>query len=144
MKNKYVILIFMFLPVIVLTASCGKTKTEKLLVNKRWEVYDVTPPPGPFNVEESNRAKELKNGFYKNAWFEFQQDSMFVASFGGSVDTAKYAIRSGGDAVSLYPRYGNKIYEQIEIVLLTADKLKFSTEVASFNMILHLKAASLK
>lgn len=124
--------------------SCGKAKTEKLIMNKRWEVYDVTPPPGLFSVEKSKRAKQLKNGFYKNAWFEFLPDSMFVASFGGKIDTAKYVIRFGGDAISLYPRYGDKIYEQIEIVKLTDEKLKFNTEVADFNMTLHLKAVPLK
>ncbi len=128
--------------VVGLLNACGLKKTEKLLMNKRWEVYDVTPPRGRFNIEQSNRAKELKNGFYKDAWFEFLPDSVFVASFNGKADTAKYVIRSGGDAISLYPRYGNKIYEQIELVRLTEDTLQFNT--ASFHMTLHLKALSLK
>ncbi len=131
-----------FLMVVGFLSSCGLKKTEELLMNKRWKVYDVTPPPGRFNIEQSNRAKELKNGFYRDAWFEFLPDSVFVASFSGKADTAKYVIRSGGDAISLYPRYGNKIYEQIEIVQLTEDTLKFKT--ASFNMTLHLKTLPLK
>ncbi len=126
-----------------LLISCGRGKTERLLMNKRWQVYDVTPPDGTFNIEKSNRAKDLKNGFYKNAWFEFLPDSLFVASFGGKADTGKYAIRPSGKRISLFPRYENKLYEQIRIVKLNADKMQFTTQVADFHMTLHLKATSI-
>ena len=129
---------------IVLLSGCGRSRTKKLLLNKRWAVTDVTPPSGTFNIEQRNRAAELKNGFYKGAWFEFLPDSVFIASFGGKVDTAKYAIRAGGDAVALYPRFGHNIYEQISIVKLEDHQLQFNTEVADFRMTLHLKATPLK
>ncbi len=138
-----VAVIFILLLSVCLLSSCGRMRTEKLLMNKRWLVYDVTPPAGTFNIEKSNRAKELKNGFYKNAWFEFLSDSLFVASFGGKTDTGKYAIRAGGKAVSLFPRYGHTIYEQIKIKELKRDRLQFTTQIADFHMLLHLKASPL-
>src|SRR5690242_11812442 len=61
-------------------ASCGRNQTAKLLQGKKWEVYDVTPPGGTFSIEASNRAQELKDGFYKNAWFRFLPDGIFIAS----------------------------------------------------------------
>lgn len=120
-------------------ASCGRQKTERLLLHKQWLVYDVTPPPGPFNIEESNRAQELKDGFYKNAWFEFLRDSIFVASVGGKTDTGKYHISGDGSRIALFPKQGTKVYEQIEIRQLSAEKLSFNTVVANFHLVLHLK-----
>lgn len=142
-RTTFILGFFLFMTAGLLV-SCGRAKTEKLLMNKRWVVYDVTPPKGVFNIEKSNRAQDLKNGFYKNAWFEFLPDSLFVASFGGKTDTGKYVIRMDGETVSLYPRYGHTIYEQIEIEQLSEDRLHFNTKVADFHMTLHLKSLPLK
>jgi hypothetical protein len=121
--------------------SCGRARTEKLLLNKTWQVYDVTPPPGGgFNVEESNRAQELKEGFYKNTWFKFLPDSIFIASFNGKADSGKYHIGSDGKVIALYPKQGNKMYEQIQVQQLTDTRLSFNTVIADFHLVLHLKA----
>lgn len=145
MKNKVITNRFLYstglliLSLVVIT-SCGRSKTKKLLLNKKWEVYNVTPPGGIFNVEQSNRAKELKDGFYKNAWFKFLPDSIFIASFSGKADSGKYHISAGGKTISLYPKQGNKIYEQIQIRKLTNNRLSFNTVIADFHLILHLKS----
>ncbi len=126
-----------------LFASCGKSGTKELLTNKKWVVEDVTPPSGAFNIENAQRAKQLKNGFYKGAWFEFLEDSLFVASFGGKVDTAQYALIAK-DEVELYPKGRSQAYERILILDISQQKLKFNTEMADFKMTLHLKAEPLE
>lgn len=122
-------------------ASCGRSRTEKLLLQKKWEVYDVTPPPGTFNIEDNNRASDLKNGFYKGAWFKFLPDSIFIASFEGKPDTGKYRISSDGKTIALYPHHSDKMYEQIQLRHLSADKMEFNTVIADFHLVLHLKSA---
>lgn len=124
----------------MLAASCGRARTERLLLNKKWAVYDVTPPGGTFNIEEANRARDLKSGFYRDAWFKFLPDSVFVASFGGQADTGKYHISGDGKVIALYPRGGSKMYEQMQLQQLTAERLSFNTVIAKFHLILHLKA----
>ncbi|TAN11305.1 MAG: hypothetical protein EPN37_17535 [Chitinophagaceae bacterium] len=138
MNSKYVFIIGLF-SCILLLVSCGRAKTERLLLNKKWEVYDVTAP-GNFDIETYNRAQDLKNGFYKNAWFRFLPDSIFITSFSGKSDTGKYHINSGGQTISLYPLYSNKMYEEIQIQKLDAHFFDFNTLIADFNMTLHLKA----
>lgn len=131
--------LLLFLGVIIGFSSCGKSHTEKLLTQKRWVVYDVKPPSGTFNIEKSLRAKQLKNGFYKNAWFEFLEDSLFVASFKGNPDTGRYAIIAK-DEVSLYPKYRDTVYERLKIVTIGDSLLSFNTRKADFYMTLLLKA----
>lgn len=121
--------------------SCGRSETAKLLQHKKWEVYDVTPPGGTFSIEASNRAEELRDGFYKNAWFRFLPDGLFIASFHGRADSGKYRISTGGKTISLYPEHGSRMYEQIQIRQLTRDRFSFNTLIADFHMVLHLKAA---
>lgn len=121
-------------------ASCGRSRTESLLVGKTWRVTDVTPPPGVFNVEEANRAEELKDGFYRGAWFRFLADSVFVASLGGKTDTGRYHINATGKVISLYPKGSARMYEQIRIRELTAARFSFNTVLADFHLVLHLEA----
>ncbi len=137
MNSKYAFIIGLC-SCILLLVSCGRAKTERLLLNKKWEVYDVTAP-GNFDIETYNRAQDLKNGFYKNAWFQFLPDSIFITSFSGKPDTGKYHINSGGQTISLYPLYSNKMYEEIQIQKLDAHFFDFNTLIADFNMTLHLK-----
>lgn len=127
----------------VMLVACGKSRTEKLLWNKKWGVYNVTPPDnGTFDVEASDRAQELKNGFYKDTWFQFTEYGLFRASFGGKVDSGKYTISYDGQIISLYPLKGNKMYEQIQVKQLTRDKFDFNTVIADFHMTLHTKNIS--
>lgn len=137
MKSTF--LFFLSIVFLFMTASCGKAETEKLLLNKKWEVYDVTAP-GNFDIQAYNRAQDLKDGFYKNAWFQFLPDSLFITSFGGKLDSGKYHVNTGGQTVSLYPLHGGKMYEQIQIQKINAHNLDFNTLMADFNMTLHLKA----
>lgn len=138
-KTNYLIIVGL-LSVCFFVVSCGRSKTENLLLNKKWEVYDITPPEGAFDIQDANRAKDLKNGFYKNAWFKFLPDSVFIAAFHGNPDTGKYVINFTGKTIALYPKGGNKMYEQIQIQELTEDRFSFNTVVADFHLTLHLKA----
>lgn len=134
---KVIALLFVFF----FAASCGRNKTKERLLNKKWEVYDVTPPEGAFDIQDANRAKDLKNGFYKNAWFKFLPDSVFIAAFHGNPDTGKYVINFTGKTIALYPKGGNKMYEQIQIQKLTDDTFSFNTVVADFHLTLHLRSS---
>lgn len=126
---------------LLLLAACGRARTEKLLTTTVWAVTDVTPPPGSgFNIEDKQRAEELKEGFYRGAWFRFLADSLFVAHFGNRTDTGKYAISASGKTIQLYPRQGGQMYEQLQILELTKDRLAFNTLLADFHLTLHLRA----
>lgn len=121
--------------------GCGKTHTRKLLLHKTWHVVDVTPPEnGNFDIEASRAAEEMKNGFYRNASFTFLDNGLFFTNFNGKIDTGRYEINPGGKIISLYPLHGNKIYEQIQIRELHDSTLSFTTIMANFYMVLHLKA----
>lgn len=132
--------LILFTCCLMLVVSCGRSKTKKLLLQKKWEVYDVTPPAGVFNIEDANRASDLKQGFYKGAWFKFLPDSVFIASFGGKADTGKYSISLNGKQISLYPRHSETMYEQIQIRNLSAQQMEFNTVLANFHLVLHLKS----
>ncbi|GAA4318813.1 hypothetical protein [Compostibacter hankyongensis] len=125
----------------LLLLSCGKSSTEKKLWDKHWKVYDVTPPPGIFDVEATHQAEDLKNGFYKNAWFQFTRDGVFRASFGGKADSGKYTISFDGKIISLYPWQGTKMYEQLRVLKLTPQQFDFNTILADFRMTLHTRSA---
>ncbi|MBX5438515.1 MAG: hypothetical protein IRZ29_03120, partial [Thermoflavifilum sp.] len=121
--------------------GCGKTHTRKLLLHKTWHVINVTPPEnGSFDIEAARAAEEMKNGFYRNASFTFLDNGLFFTNFNGKIDTGRYEINPGGKIISLYPLQGNKIYEQIQIQELNDSTLSFTTVMANFHMVLHLKA----
>ncbi|SFV34214.1 hypothetical protein [Thermoflavifilum thermophilum] len=121
--------------------GCGKAHTRKLLLHKTWHVINVTPPEnGSFDIEATRAAEEMKNGFYKNASFTFLDNGLFFTDFNGKTDTGRYEINPGGKIISLYPLHGNKIYEQIRIRELNDSILSFTTVMANFDMMLHLKA----
>ncbi|MBX6379871.1 MAG: hypothetical protein IRZ01_04220 [Thermoflavifilum aggregans] len=140
MFQQQVLLLFGFALIIGLL-GCGKAHTRKLLLHKTWHVVDVTPPEnGNFDIEASRAAEEMKNGFYRNASFTFLDNGLFFTDFNGKTDTGRYAINPGGKIISLYPLRGNKIYEQIRIRELNDSTLSFTTVMANFDMVLHLKA----
>ncbi|MCL6523150.1 MAG: hypothetical protein K6T34_00685 [Thermoflavifilum sp.] len=122
-------------------SSCGRTHTQQLLLHKTWHVVDVTPPDnGNFDIEAVRAAEQMKNGFYRDANFTFLKNGLFVSDFNGKRDTGRYTISPGGKIISLYPLQGNRIYEQIHILELSDSVLSFSTVMANFHMVLHLKA----
>ncbi|HVB02950.1 MAG TPA: hypothetical protein VNE41_04440 [Chitinophagaceae bacterium] len=126
---------------VLILVSCGKGRTEKLLVDKQWRVTNVTPPAnGNFDIEDENEAQQLKNSVYQNAWFEFTHYGIFMASFNGKLDSGDYKLNYNGKIISLYPLHGNRIYEQIQIQRLNSKELNFNTLIAHFYMTLHCKA----
>jgi hypothetical protein len=123
---------------ILLLGSCGKDHTKHLLLNKVWEVNDVTPPEGTFDIDATNEAQDLKNGFYRHATFEFFDNGIFRTDFGGQLDSGNFKIGPYGKVVSLYQLHAKKMYEQIEIQELTKNELAFNTLISNFSMTLHL------
>lgn len=125
---------------LLLLTGCFRARTRKLLEQKRWYVVNVTPPDeGGFNIEMFDKARDLKNGFYKGSWFYFGKDSLFEACFQGKIDTGKYALGADGRVLSLFPKKGGPIYEQIQIQQLSDSTFDFNTVISSFKMTLHLK-----
>lgn len=120
--------------------SCGREQTRKKLLDKVWRVVDVTPPAnGTFDVEATNEAEDLKNGFYRHATFEFRSGGLFRTRFSGKPDSGNYQISFDGTILSLYPLHGTKMYEQIRILRLTKHEFDFNTVLSRFYMTLHLK-----
>ena len=137
-KNKSII----FFTLMLFLCACGKNKTAWLLENKHWKVYNVTPPAtGTFDIDAANEAEELKNGFYKNAQFEFVSNGIYRTTFGGKIDSGKFKINYDGKIISLYPLHGNKMYEQIQLQKLTDNEMNFNTLIADFYMTLNLKSS---
>jgi hypothetical protein len=121
--------------------SCGNRKTLAMLQDKYWKVTDVTPPArGNFDIEDQNQADELKQGVYRNAWFEFTGNGTFKASFDGKLDSGKYKLGANGRIISLYPLHADTVYEQIQIQRLDDHELDFNTLIARFYMTLHCQA----
>lgn len=140
MKAKHELFsMFMLTLVLLLLAGCFRERTRNLLEQKRWYVVNVIPPDeGGFNIEMFDKARDLKNGFYKGAWFYFGKDSQFEACFQGKVDTGKYALESNGQVLSLFPKQGGPMYEQIQVQDISDSTFDFNTVISSFKMTLHL------
>lgn len=132
-----------FLACLLFIAACS-TQTKKLLVNKTWKVIDVQVPKEiPFDVQNYDQAAALKNGFYKNASFEFKPDGTFIATFQNKPDTGRYRVTNNGHSVELRPQKGNKVYEHLEIVEISQEELAFKTLIdKDFKFILLCKPAS--
>lgn len=130
---------YLLVCLLLLLAGCFRERTWKLLEQKRWYVINVTPPDeGGFNIEMFDKAQALKNGFYKGAWFYFGKDSLFEACFQGKVDTGNYALQGNGRIISLFPKQGGAMYEQIQIQNISDSTFDFNTVISSFKMTLHL------
>ncbi|MHB1922037.1 MAG: hypothetical protein ACYCOO_07350 [Chitinophagaceae bacterium] len=132
-------LIPLFLLSLVLI-GCGKVKTSHLLENRIWVVQNITPPETMnFDIEAYNQAQDLKNGFYKNASFQFKKNGIFKATFNHIPDSGRFKVSWDGEIISLFPLTGGKSYEQIQIQQLNDSVLSFNTLIANFNMVINCK-----
>lgn len=126
---------------ILILASCGKSKTRELIAGKTWKVVDVTPPKGiEFDMGQYNEAQKLKATYYKGAYFKFTNNGTFVAHINGKSDSGRYKVNFNGSLISLYPQSADTIYEQIDIKKLTEKEFDFNTVLADFHMTLHTKS----
>ncbi|MGO4290809.1 hypothetical protein [Chitinophaga sp. RAB17] len=100
----------------VITA-CQSKKTNDLLMNKKWRVYDVRiPPESPISNTQYIQAQDLKKGYYRDAYYQFLDDNVFVATIAGRSDTGKYFILSNGAMISVTAKNGDRKVENLVTV----------------------------
>lgn len=124
----------------LLLTACGPD-TEKLLQHKKWKVYDVQPPPGDaYNITQINQAKEFKNGYYTNAYYQFLDNNLFIATIDDKPDSGLYKILSGGHVISITGKDGSRKSEHmITVTKLDADHFDMKVQSDDFQFILMTK-----
>lgn len=118
------------LPAVTLLA-CNTGKTDKLLKNKKWRVYDVKVPKGdPYNNTQIIQAKDLKDGYYSDVYYQFLDNNVFVATIAGKPDSGKYFLLSNGKVISVTASNGSRTTENLVTVELL-DETHFDMKVTS-------------
>jgi hypothetical protein len=111
--------------------ACGSGKTNTLLKNKKWKVYDVTiPAKDGYNAAQVIQAKDLKNGYYSDAYYQFLDDGLFIATIAGQPDSGRYTLLSNGSIISITAANGDRKAEHLVEVVKLNDEL-FDMKVAS-------------
>ncbi|NLR63231.1 hypothetical protein HGH92_02825 [Chitinophaga varians] len=107
------------LPAMALFA-CNTGRTDELLKHKKWRVYDVKVPQGdPYNNTQLIQAKDLKDGYYTDVYYQFLDNNVFVATIAGKPDSGKYFLLSNGKVISVTASNGSRTAEN----LVTVEKL---------------------
>lgn len=137
-KAKYISLICMA----VVLMACGGSRNNKLLMHKKWRVYDVQVPNGdPYDITQVSQATELKRGYYSDAYYQFLDNNLFIATVDGKADSGKYQLLSNGSIISVTSGNGQRSAEHLVTVVHLDDKL-FDMKVKSgeYNFVLKTKA----
>ncbi|NSL87800.1 hypothetical protein [Chitinophaga solisilvae] len=133
-----------FITVIVLSgllAACNSARTNRLLLHKKWRVYDVKVPAGdPYNNTQQIQAKDLKEGYYSDVYYQFLDNDVFVATIAGKPDSGKYFLLSNGKVISVTASNGSRAAENLVTVEHLDDNL-FDMKVVSgdFHFILRTR-----
>ncbi len=100
--------------------ACNTGKTNDLLLHKKWRVYDVKVPKGdPYNLTQITQARDLKDGYYSNVYYQFLDNNVFVATIDNKPDSGKYQLLSNGKVISVTASNGDRKAEN----LVTVDRL---------------------
>ncbi|WP_298737545.1 hypothetical protein [uncultured Chitinophaga sp.] len=122
--------------------SCGGSRNDQLLKHKKWRVYDVQVPSGdPYDITQVNQATELKRGYYSDAYYQFLDNNLFIATVDGKPDSGKYQLLSNGSIISVTASNGLRTSEHRVTVVHLDDKL-FDMKVQSgeYHFVLKTKA----
>ena len=121
--------------------ACNTGKTDKLLKHKKWRVYDVTVPPNdPYNNTQLSQAVELKNGYYTDAYYQFLDNNLFVATIAGQPDSGRYSLLSNGKIISVTSSNGSRSQEHlVNIVKLDEHHFDMKVESGDYHFILHTR-----
>ncbi|MDQ0107105.1 hypothetical protein J2T02_002222 [Chitinophaga terrae (ex Kim and Jung 2007)] len=124
-----------------LLVACKSKKTNELLMNKKWRVYDVQiPPESPISNTQYIQAEDLKRTYYKDAYYQFLDNNVFVATIAGKADTGKYYILSNGAMISVTAKNGDRRVENlVTITKLTEDNFDMKVTSTDFQFILCTK-----
>ncbi len=92
----------LFFAAMLMLAACNSGKTNALLQHKKWKVYDVTVPAGTaYNHVQATQAKDFKEGYYSDAYYQFFDNGLFIATIAGVPDSGKYTLLSDGKIISV-------------------------------------------
>ncbi|RFS26271.1 hypothetical protein DVR12_00320 [Chitinophaga silvatica] len=132
------------LTVITLAGSliaCKTKQANELLMNKKWRVYDVKiPPESPISNTQYIQAEDLKRTYYKDAYYQFLDNNVFIATIAGKSDTGKYSILSNGAMISVTAKNGDRRVENlVTITKLTDDYFDMQVTSTDFQFILCTK-----
>ncbi|HEY9259638.1 hypothetical protein [Chitinophaga sp.] len=125
----------------LVVTACQSKKTNELLMNKKWRVYDVRiPPESPISNTQYIQAQDLKKGYYRDAYYQFLDDNVFVATIAGRSDTGKYFILSNGAMISVTAKNGDrKVENLVTVTKLSEDYFDMQVTSTDFQFILCTK-----
>ncbi|MFB6454843.1 hypothetical protein ACE38W_06185 [Chitinophaga sp. Hz27] len=116
---------------VVILQACNTGKTNDLLLHKKWRVYDVKVPKNdPYNLTQVTQAKDLKNGYYSNVYYQFLDNNVFVATIDNKPDSGKYQILSNGKMISVTASNGDRKQENL-VTVEQLDDTHFDMKVVS-------------
>jgi len=127
---------------VLMAVACGGSHNDKLLKHNKWRVYDVQVPSGdPYDITQVNQATDLKKGYYSDAYYQFLDDNLFIATVAGQSDSGKYQLLSNGSIISVTASNGLRTAEHLVTVVHLDDQL-FDMKVQSgeYHFILKTKA----
>ena len=127
---------------VLMAVACGGSHNAKLLKHKKWRVYDVQVPSGdPYDITQVNQATDLKKGYYSDAYYQFLDDNLFIATVAGQSDSGKYQLLSNGSIISVTASNGLRTAEHLVTVVHLDDQL-FDMKVQSgeYHFVLKTKA----
>lgn len=125
----------------ILFAACNAGSTDELLKHKQWKVYDVTVPAGTaYNHVQATQAKDLKDGYYSDAHYQFLDNNLFIATIGGVPDSGKYSLLSNGKIISVTGASGKRSAEHlVEVVKLTENEFDMKVTTGEYYFVLRTR-----
>ncbi|SCC46123.1 hypothetical protein GA0116948_109138 [Chitinophaga costaii] len=123
----------------LLLTACNHT--DEMLQHKKWRVYDVqVPPEDAYNITQVNQAKEFKSGYYSNAYYQFLDNHLFIATINNKPDSGRYTLLSGDKVISITASNGSRKSEHlVTITRLDADHFDMKVQSEDFQFILLTK-----
>ncbi|ASZ12035.1 hypothetical protein KTO58_14610 [Chitinophaga pendula] len=141
MRIKETVVLLCVLAVTVMSA-CNSGKANKHLMHKKWKVYDVqVPKEDGYNITQVNQATELKRGYYSDAYYQFLENNLFIATVAGKADSGRYELLSNGEVISVTAANGGRSSEHL-VTITRLDDTHFDMKVLSgdYHFILMTKA----
>ncbi|WP_341837063.1 hypothetical protein WJU16_04155 [Chitinophaga pollutisoli] len=125
----------------ILLAACNSGKTDALLKHKKWKVYDVTVPAGAsYNHVQATQAKDLKDGYYSDAFYQFLDNNLFIATIAGVPDSGKYSLLSNGKIISVTGANGSRSSEHlVEVVKLNENEFDMKVNTGEYYFVLRTR-----
>jgi len=112
-----------YLLLAILFTACNSSRTNELLLHKKWRVYDVAVPEGsPYDNTHITQAIDLKRGYYTDVYYQFLDNNVFVATIDNKPDSGKYSILSNGAVISVTASNGLRSAENLVTVVKLDDK----------------------